>query len=116
MTKKSDDLILLMHEGKDDIGVRKFDSMLFHGNGHNGSVQLMETITKRLDYGHMHLCGLQQGVDTESREYKEGFDSIKDVCRDVLASFGISDEGLKWENLPYPGYNCVFEEKEEEKL
>lgn len=81
---------------------RKFDGMLFHGMGEDSAI-LQDVLINRLIAGHNYFGGMQQGVCIHSPEYKRGEEFIKDVCRDILASFGFSDEGLKWEKLPYPG-------------
>ena len=79
---------------------RKFNRMLFHGSGIH-SVIMYEALKERLDYGHMILSGLQQGVRINTAEYKEGEQEIKDVIRDILASFGYYDTGLKYRKTPY---------------
>lgn len=87
-----------------DIYERHFHYMLFHGNGRHSAKELERLIT-RLKSGHEMLSGMQQGVPTDSPEYKEGEEHIKNVCRDILASFGFDDKGIKWEILPYPNRN-----------
>jgi len=77
---------------------RKIDEMLFHGSGAFSEV-MWKIVMRRLDEGHSILCGLQQGGD--KKEQKQGEEWIKDVIRDVLASFGYSDAGLKFRKLPY---------------
>jgi hypothetical protein len=94
---------------------RKFDSTLFHGNGDYSEAEYY-LLQQRLEYGHSLSSGLQQGIVVSSPEYKEGMEEIKDVCRDILASFGFTDKGLEWEKAPYPGLIKHQEFKIDEKV
>lgn len=76
---------------------RKIDEMLFHGSGALSQI-MWKVVLQRLDEGHATLCGLQQGGD--KKEQKEGDEIIKDVLRDILASFGYSTN-VNFRKVPY---------------
>ena len=80
---------------------RKFDSLIFLGNG-DESEKMVSILLDRIKYGMSVSSGMQR-IPIDSEDYKEDQEDLKNVCIDVLASFGFSDNGLTWEKLPYPG-------------
>ena len=62
------------------------------GTGKNAILE-MEKMKNRLHYGYVYMSGLQQGhPDMEKSEIEEGEEKIKDVLRDIAASFGYKVE------------------------
>lgn len=85
-----DDLVKVPYEPPQ----RKINQVLFHGSGAFSQV-MWKVVLQRLHEGHSLLSGLQQGDDDPNTE-----EYIKDVIRDILASFGYSDTGLQYRKLP----------------
>jgi len=66
------------------------------------SRKLQRQLIKRINVGFSILSGLQQGACSEPGEeqmLQDAEDELKDICRDVLASFGYTDKGLKWQEI-----------------
>lgn len=85
--------------------MRKITGLWFAGNGgspHFVSENRATFIHERLDEALNIVSGLQQGVRTESDEYKEWSAEAEDCVRDICAA--ILGKAVEFkEELPYPG-------------
>jgi hypothetical protein len=80
------------------------------------SILQMEKIKNRLHYGFIHMSGLQQGhQDIEKEDIEKGEEKIKDVLRDIAASFGYKIEIEKLTDKDFIKTNKNEDNKETSK-